>query len=145
MATTSVLDIQEELLGSGHKFLLTSRLTQDCLENLFSVVRLNNSVPSPVAFKCALKIISIVQFMQPLGGNRVSYQHDDTDYAVDFLSQPIQLSMNPDPELMEIEISEAKSVEELTKAECNSLFYLVGYCVHSIKKNEFERIQEWLS
>ena len=42
--------------------------------------------------------------------------------------------MNPDPELIEIEISEAKSVNKLTKAECNSLFYLVGYCVHSIKK-----------
>ncbi len=42
--------------------------------------------------------------------------------------------MNPDPELMEIEISEDKSVKELTKAECNSLLYLVGYCVHSIKK-----------
>ena len=77
MATTSVLDIQEELLGSGHKFLLTSHLTQDCLENLFRVVRLNNPVPSPVAFKCALKIISIAQFMKPLGGNRGSYQDDD--------------------------------------------------------------------
>ena len=37
-STTSVLEIQEELLDNGHKFLQTSRLTQDCLENLFRSV-----------------------------------------------------------------------------------------------------------
>ena len=30
LSTQSVLEFQEELLASGHKFLLTARLTQDC-------------------------------------------------------------------------------------------------------------------
>ena len=49
-ATTKVLGIQEEFLNDRYQFLLTSRLPQDCLENLFSVVRLKNPVPSPLAF-----------------------------------------------------------------------------------------------
>lgn len=40
LTTTSVLSLAEELLDAGHTYLLTGRLTQDCLENLFSVVRL---------------------------------------------------------------------------------------------------------
>ena len=91
MATTSVLDIQEELLNDGYQFLLTSRLTQDCLENLISVVRLKNPVPSPQSFKSALKNISIAQFLKPPGGNHGNYQEDDREFAVDFLSQPVKL------------------------------------------------------
>ena len=113
--------------------MLTSRLTQDCLENLFSVVRLKNP---PLAFKCALKNISIAQFLKPPGGNHGNYQEDDREFAVDFLSQPVKLSRDPEPEVNDIQISEAKSEEELCKAELNSLFYLVGYCVHSMKKTE---------
>lgn len=85
------MDIQEELLGAGYHFLLTSRLTQDCLENLFSVVRLKNPIPSPLELKFALKIISISQFLKPLGATHGSYQDDDRDFADDFLSQPLKL------------------------------------------------------
>nr|XP_054757275.1 vinculin-like [Lytechinus pictus] len=51
LSTTSVLSIAEELLSAGHAFLLTSRLTQHCLENLFSSVRLRKPVPTPLEFK----------------------------------------------------------------------------------------------
>ena len=128
MATTSVLDIQEELLNDGYQFLLTSRLTQDCLENLFSVVRLKNSVPS-----FQMCNISIAQFLKPPGGNHGNYQEDDREFAVDFLSQPVKLPRDPEPEVNDIQISKAESEEELCKAELNSL---VGYCVHSMKKTE---------
>ena len=62
MTTTSVLHLQKEVLDSGFEFLMTARLTRDCLENLFSVVRTRNPVPTPVAFKNALKIIAVSQF-----------------------------------------------------------------------------------
>jgi hypothetical protein len=48
MATESELDLQED---HGFKFLLTSRLTQDYVENLFSMVRLKNPVPTPLPSK----------------------------------------------------------------------------------------------
>lgn len=134
MSTTSVLELQEELLGSGHHFLLTSRLTQDCLENLFSVVRMKNPIPSPLEFKFALKIISMAQFLKPPSASYRSYQDDDSDFAVDFLCQPLTMPSCDFPDLKELTISDKTSVESLSKAELNSLYYLGGYCVHSLKK-----------
>ena len=43
MSTNGVLGIQE-LFSMGYKLLLTSRLIQDCLENLFSLVRLKHPI-----------------------------------------------------------------------------------------------------
>lgn len=37
MATTSILAIHEEMLSRGHKFVLTSRFTQDCVIQLCEV------------------------------------------------------------------------------------------------------------
>ena len=137
MSTNSVLGIQEELLSMGYKFLLTSRLTQDCLENLFSLVRLKNPIPSPLAFKYALKVICIAQFLKQPHAYQGNYQEDDRDIAIDFLDQPLKLaSTELDLKDLEVEISEANCIDDIQKAELNSLYYLVGYCLHSIKKNE---------
>lgn len=62
MATSSILSIQQDMLAQGHMFVLTSRFTQDCLENLFSCIRQRNPVPTPVEFQQALKSISVGQF-----------------------------------------------------------------------------------
>lgn len=37
MATTTVLSIQQDMLAQGHMFVLTSRFTQNCPENLFQL------------------------------------------------------------------------------------------------------------
>ena len=56
MATTTTLEVQQDLLRKGHKFVLTSRFTQDCLENTFYCIRQRNSVPTPVEFHYALQL-----------------------------------------------------------------------------------------
>lgn len=131
LSTTSILGIQEELLDKGHKFLLTSRLTQDCLENLFSSVRLKNPIPTPLAFKCALKLISIAQFLKT--SHKGSYQQDDGDFLANFLDQPVTTPAVP--AIAKINLSKSKSVPDLCGAEMNSLHYLAGYCAHSVLKN----------
>ncbi len=85
MATTSILAIQEEMLSRGHKFVLTSRFTQDCLENTFSCVRSKNPVPTPVEFHHALRIISVGQFLTTIKSG--SYQEDDSSFLADFLDR----------------------------------------------------------
>ena len=50
LSTTSILNLQSNYLAKGHRFLLTSRFTQDCLENLFSSIRLKNPVPTALDF-----------------------------------------------------------------------------------------------
>src|SRR5688572_27578670 len=58
LTTQSIINVTENLLASGYQFILTSRLTSDCIENLFSFVRTNNAVPSPLEFKNKLRLLS---------------------------------------------------------------------------------------
>uniref|UniRef100_A0A8C4Q829 THAP domain-containing protein 1 n=1 Tax=Eptatretus burgeri TaxID=7764 RepID=A0A8C4Q829_EPTBU len=132
LSTTSVLDISEELLDAGHKFLLTSRLTQDCLENLFSVVRLRKPVPTAREFKYALRMISSAQFLTVPCTD--SYQQDDGEFLAHFLNQPVRVPSNPPVGI--IHFSDKQDVQDLPQAEHDSLSNLVLYCVHSVKKNE---------
>lgn len=69
ISTTSVLEIAEELLDADHKLLLTSRLTQDCLENLFSFVSHKKPVPSLPDLKYDLKTLSKTRHLKsPISG-----------------------------------------------------------------------------
>lgn len=131
MSTTSVLEIAEELLDNNHSFLLTSRLTQDCLENLFSLVRLRKPVPSLLDFKYALKTVSTAQFLTPPCTG--SYEKDDGEFLAEFLDNKNCKS----PCESEISINFINEGElNLSVAESNSLYNLIGYCVHSIKNTE---------
>ena len=56
LSTKSVLQLADDgLQYLGFQFLITARLTQDCLENLFSIVKSKNPVPTPREFKYSLE------------------------------------------------------------------------------------------
>lgn len=133
LSTRSILDIQEEILGKGHSFLLTSRFTQDCLENLFSSVRMKNPVPTPIEFKYALRIITVSQFLKT--SHASNYQEDSSEFLADFFDQT-PLPSQEEPDLEDIQLNANQSVEDLSNAEMNSLYYLVGYCISRICKND---------
>ena len=65
----ALLVLWEELKGTySFKFLLTRRLTQDCLENLFSIVRFtggNNTTPDCSKFRHTLKSVLTNQLLHP--------------------------------------------------------------------------------
>ena len=63
LTTQSVLEMVDELLTNENDFLMTGRLTQDCLDSLFSTVRLKTPTPMPVEFRNSLKIIAISQYL----------------------------------------------------------------------------------
>lgn len=63
LSTKTVLDLSSYLLlDRGYDFFFTSRLTQDCLENLFSLIRLRNVVPNAVQVQNYLKLIMVSRF-----------------------------------------------------------------------------------
>lgn len=69
----------------GYKFLLTRRLTQDCLENLFSVVRFkggNNTTPDCSKFRHTLKSVLTNQLLRPS-----DFGNCDLDCAEFFLAK----------------------------------------------------------
>ena len=85
ISTTSILNLYAALVASGNiRFLLTSRLTQDALENLFSQIRgRGDSHPSPVHLRHSLRLITISQFMTV--PKRSNYDTDDSEYLVPFI------------------------------------------------------------
>lgn len=85
MAMKSSLAIKEEILSKGYRFVLTSRYTQDCLGNTFSLVRSKNHVPAPVELHHALRIISVGQFFTTTKSG--SYLEDNSDFLANFLDR----------------------------------------------------------
>lgn len=89
MASQSMLLIVHELL-TFHEFgfVLTSRFSQDALENTFSLVRMKNPLPTPKQVKYGLRAISISQFSKERrNGN---YEYDDSSHLADFLEKKHQ-------------------------------------------------------
>ncbi len=128
MATKSVLAIQEEMLTRGHRFVLTSRFTQDCLENTFSCVRSKNPIPTPVEFHHALRIISVGQFLTTIrSGN---YQEDDSSFLADFLDT-VEKNVTPSVRVEQLMV-ENRTAPDLTKTEKCILLHLAGYIVHKL-------------
>ena len=84
LSTQSILQLAEDLLVNS-PFILTSRLSQDCLENLFSSIRLKNPVPSPLEFEHSLKLVTVVQFLRT--ATQGNYDQDDSEYLAEFLGK----------------------------------------------------------
>ena len=133
MSTTSVLSIQNELLDSGFKFLLTARLTQDCLESLFSMVRIKNPIPTPLAFKYALKSLCVSQCLKFPNRNGSYFEDDrDKELAVDLFSSPKE--SEPPESIIDFDLPIVESDSpNLGEAERSALYYIFGYCVKSLK------------
>ena len=121
----------EELLDSGVTFVLTSRLTQDCLENFFSVVRLRKPTPSCLEFRAILKLISTAQFLKV--PKSTSYQQSDGAFLAEFvdLSRVAAPSDNDLPDTLTLPYPAMPSLDTCDRS---SLYSFAGYCVHSIQK-----------
>lgn len=80
MSTNIVLQLHRFLLKEcGYKFVLMGSFVQDCLENLFSVVRMLKPVPSACDLKNAIKILSMSQFLKVQ--KSTGYDIDDSEYG----------------------------------------------------------------
>lgn len=121
LSKTSMLDMCGQLVES-HGFILTSRFTQDCLENIFSSVRLKNPIPTPLEFKANLKLIMAAQFLKvPQTG---SYQIEESSYLGDLVKSTAPLP------LVEDEITVDKVSIFITASTSNdeksALYYVAG-------------------
>lgn len=83
MATESIIELQQYFLNEkGYNILfLTGRFTQDCLENLFSLLRFKQPIPNPLLVKQNLKVITITQVCSCF--KITSYNDDEKDDNVE--------------------------------------------------------------
>ncbi|KAG0434958.1 hypothetical protein HPB47_018763 [Ixodes persulcatus] len=128
LSTKSVLDLQEMLIDKhSFSFVLTSRFTQDCLENLFSVVRQGNPIPTPLEFKMALKLITLSQYLK--ASKAGSYELDDASFYLTDLADVTALPTACSdvlPEEIELDMSDPEN---------NSFVYYCGNIVRTVIKN----------
>jgi hypothetical protein len=140
LSTTSMIQVQHKLIVDGNfKFVLTSRFSQDCLENFFSCVRRKNAVPTPLEFKNSLRVLTVAQYLK--GGSSGSYEQDDGMFIAEFIDVCQLNSSRSDEENAEIfaaceSLINNKTDTLLDSVELNSLYYLAGYVAASVKKNE---------
>lgn len=127
MIATAVIICMKDVLSEGNMFFLTSRLLQDCLENLFSIIRLRKPALNFYDMKCALKLVCVSQL------SMTNYDVDDTQYLIDLLSAGMQEEAAAETEA--IDDSEIPFVEELTSAKCQILFHFDGFLIKGILKS----------
>ena len=90
MTTKAILSLKDRLLiQEDFSFFLTSRTTQDCLENVFSQTRARSPIPCAKEVKFNLRAITISQFLTEKKNS--CYSFDDSDFLVDFLKKPAQV------------------------------------------------------
>ena len=103
IASQTIIEIHQLLtMKKNWEYFLPGRLTSDCIENLFSVIRQGNPKPSCVEFIYLLRIVCIAQYNDTPGtGN---YDIDDSDYLVEFLhdnnQNTVPRSSKPDIKLL---------------------------------------------
>lgn len=84
ISTKSILELADYLFRERKfQLLLTGRLTQDCVENLFSVLRSKNVTLNALQFKNNLKLIATSLYMRSI--SRANYEEDDARYVTGFL------------------------------------------------------------
>ena len=68
MSINALMPLWPELHSThGYKFLLTSRLNQDCIENMFSIIRGkggNRDNPDPQQFRAAFRQVAVDQLLK---------------------------------------------------------------------------------
>ncbi|CAJ1057832.1 uncharacterized protein LOC117540270 [Xyrichtys novacula] len=129
IATRVILEVQQDLLSKGHKFVLTSRFTQDCLENTFSFIRQRNPVPTPAEFHYVLRAVTVGQFLTtvPTG----NYLDDGSDHLADFLDSK-RSNCSPPPVVRLEQLDDPASPPDFTKIESCVLYHLARYIVKRV-------------
>lgn len=133
ITTKSILDIQQIFFDDkGYSFLLTSRFTQDCLENLFSVLRSKQVIPNAMQVKNHLKLITVSQYLRDV--SKGSYDEDERQFLSGFLD--VLPSTSPVKIYNEVVLPEVipNPALQLNFGELNSLYNVCGYIVNSINK-----------
>lgn len=143
LATNSILRLQDYFLNvRDYKFLLTSRFTQDCVESLFSQIRIRQKRPTAQQFRNLLKSICISQYLTHVSG--ASYDQDDREWLIDFPTNVHHLAQQKQYEKENVPprtlgglspILPTKPPEiKLNESEQNVLYHIAGSIIQKVCK-----------
>lgn len=129
LSVSSLLSLHHSLVANGDMcYLMSGRLTQDALENLFSQVRgFGNTHPKPIQFRAALKLITLGQLMDVPAS--CSYDDDETPHLLSFLKDhvPSDDIGHIEREVTALDALLGVASPTLDVCEGNGLYYIVGW------------------
>ena len=141
ISTQSLIELTYELLSENYEFVIPGRFSQDCLENLFSSLRIRNPVMNALQFKNNLKLVCVAMYLKTSRGS--SYEEDDRNFLLDFM-QSIN-EKKKEKKNIELEGEEQKSsidvpnipikIQRLNNMESNILHNIAGYLIISIVRH----------
>lgn len=138
LSTKSVIELTDYLI-TQHKYLfvLAGRLTQDCVENLFSLIRAKNIIPNALQFKHNLKLIAVSQYLKPC--SNTSYDEDDRSFiGISLPNKKLNKELEPKLDnyniLLPVEINPINV--KINNIELNILYNIAGYIINSISENQ---------
>ncbi|XP_036147613.1 uncharacterized protein LOC118647242 isoform X1 [Monomorium pharaonis] len=128
MVVECLLFLQNYFLNEvGLSFLLLGRFTQDCLENLFSLLRFRQPVPYALHFKQNLKMITLSQLSNNTKKNTSYYNDDDT--------KKIEHNF--------LEFSKAIGISRQHEKDLNAFFETCAIKIPQVSDNQMHSIDEW--
>nr|XP_029721568.1 uncharacterized protein LOC115262813 [Aedes albopictus] len=142
LATNSLIRLQDMFLNQkGYTFLLTSRFTQDCVENLFSQIRIRQKKPTALQFKGFLKSVTVSQYLTEVQGS--SYDQDEREWLIDFATNVKQLKQNKAnekqtqvPVINELtRLGNQAALDRMNSSEKNVVYHIAGMIVHKVAKH----------
>lgn len=139
ISTQSVINLLKYLFyNEKFEFIFTSRFMQDCVENLFSVIRSKHVIPNTLQFKNNLKLITVSQYMKSVAHS--SYVQD-RNFISDFLNirkknnksyrnQRLASEQNIQQYLC-LQICDINNMN-LNNVTLNCLYYIAGYVISRV-------------
>jgi hypothetical protein len=143
LSTSTIIDLHRTLVVSGDsKFLLTSRLNQDALENVFSQVRgKGDTHPSVVNFRYNLRAVCLSQFMSV--PKTASYHADNTPHLLDLVAKNKPSAMVATATINDCNDAEmptsdviaiaATAIADIDYIDSNVIVYIAGWIVFKLK------------
>lgn len=137
MATDALLRLQKFFLSNGYDFLFLSRFTQDCVENIFSQLRIKSKTPRALHVKNNLKLLTIGQVMEEV--SNTSYENSSHDWLVDFTEKLDSIkSFEPNESKTSdqdenVEEPEYQYEKKFQDSEEQAIFYIAGVILHRLK------------
>ena len=119
LTNQTILNLYDELTSEKIDFMF-GRMSQDCVENLFSQIRSKSDTnPSALKFKINLKLVTLSNYLK--FSNNTNYCDDDSIYLLNIkkFNENNDLSKN----------SEENFIKSLDKDEMdnNLLYYITGW------------------
>lgn len=134
LTTKSVIELTDYLI-TQHKYLfvLAGRLTQDCVENLFSLIRAKNIIPNALQFKQNLKLIALSQYFKSC--DNTSYNEDDRSFiGISLPNKKLEPKLDNYNISLPVEINPINV--EINNIELNILYNIAGYIINNIAENQ---------